>query len=44
MLTQAMEPTRAADTFDFAALRATEFARLDAAGIAYLDYAASALY
>jgi selenocysteine lyase/cysteine desulfurase len=44
MLTRAMEPTDAADAFDFAALRASEFARLDAAGIAYLDYAASALY
>ena len=33
-----------ADAFDFGAFRATEFARLDAAGIAYLDYAASALY
>jgi len=44
MLTRAMEPTGAADAFDFAALRASEFARLDTAGIAYLDYAASALY
>ncbi|HTA66187.1 MAG TPA: aminotransferase class V-fold PLP-dependent enzyme [Xanthomonadaceae bacterium] len=34
----------ATDAFDFAAFRATEFARLDAAGVAYLDYAASALY
>jgi selenocysteine lyase/cysteine desulfurase len=30
--------------FDFDALRAREFARLDAQRIAYLDYAASALY
>jgi selenocysteine lyase/cysteine desulfurase len=30
--------------FDFAALRAREFARLDASGLAYLDYAATALY
>jgi len=30
--------------FDFAALRAREFARLDARGHAYLDYAATALY
>ncbi|GLQ99305.1 aminotransferase class V-fold PLP-dependent enzyme [Dyella mobilis] len=44
MLTRAMQPAGAADAFDFATLRATEFARLDAAGIAYLDYAASALY
>jgi len=29
---------------DFAALRAREFARLDAQGLAYLDYAATALY
>ncbi|MFK2931847.1 aminotransferase class V-fold PLP-dependent enzyme [Dyella agri] len=34
----------AGDAFDFAALRASEFARLDIAGIAYLDYAASGLY
>jgi len=34
---------RAAD-FDFAALRAREFPRLDAHGHAYLDYAATALY
>ena len=32
------------DAFDFAALRAREFARLDARGHAYLDYAATALY
>ena len=32
------------DAFDFAALRAREFARLDAHGHAYLDYAATALY
>ncbi|MBE1161983.1 aminotransferase class V-fold PLP-dependent enzyme [Dyella acidiphila] len=44
MLTHAMEPAEASDAFDFAALRAHEFARLDTAGIAYLDYAASALY
>jgi selenocysteine lyase/cysteine desulfurase len=31
-------------SFDFAALRAREFARLDARGQAYLDYAATALY
>jgi selenocysteine lyase/cysteine desulfurase len=30
--------------FDVTALRAREFARLDAAGCAYLDYAATALY
>lgn len=30
--------------FDFAALRAREFARLDAAGHCYLDYTGSALY
>ena len=30
--------------FDFAALRAREFARLDRHGLAYLDYAATALY
>jgi selenocysteine lyase/cysteine desulfurase len=30
--------------FDFGALRAREFARLDARGHAYLDYAATALY
>lgn len=29
---------------DFGALRAREFARLDAHGCAYLDYAATALY
>jgi selenocysteine lyase/cysteine desulfurase len=44
MLGLAMEPTDATDAFDFAALRASEFSRLDNAGIAYLDYAASALY
>ncbi|MBD8898528.1 aminotransferase class V-fold PLP-dependent enzyme [Rhodanobacter sp. DHG33] len=44
MLTSAMESIDAATAFDFAALRASEFARLDTAGIAYLDYAASALY
>ncbi|HUA81825.1 MAG TPA: aminotransferase class V-fold PLP-dependent enzyme, partial [Dyella sp.] len=44
MLTRAMESTDSADAFDFAALRASEFARMDTAGIAYLDYAASALY
>jgi selenocysteine lyase/cysteine desulfurase len=44
MLTREMQPIDAADAFDFAALRANEFARLDTAGIAYLDYAASALY
>lgn len=32
------------DGFDFDALRAAEFARLDAQNIAYLDYTASALY
>jgi selenocysteine lyase/cysteine desulfurase len=31
-------------SFDFAALRAREFARLDQHGLAYLDYAATALY
>ena len=41
MLARARQAT---DAFDFAAFRASEFARLDAAGIAYLDYAASALY
>ena len=36
---------RAADPeLEFAALRAREFARLDAHGLAYLDYAATALY
>lgn len=30
--------------FDFAALRAAEFARLDEQGLAYLDFAASGLY
>lgn len=30
--------------FDFEGLRAREFARLDAQGVAYLDYAASGLY
>jgi len=44
MLARATEPTDATDAVDFAALRANEFARLDSAGIAYLDYAASALY
>ncbi|HEY4294648.1 aminotransferase class V-fold PLP-dependent enzyme [Luteibacter sp.] len=39
-----MEPADATDAFDFTALRASEFARLDTAGIAYLDYAAGALY
>lgn len=34
----------AAPTFDFEALRAEEFSRLDAAGIAYLDYTAAGLY
>jgi selenocysteine lyase/cysteine desulfurase len=33
-----------APDFDFAALRAREFARLDVHGHAYLDYAATALY
>ncbi|MET3663441.1 aminotransferase class V-fold PLP-dependent enzyme [Caulobacter sp. 1776] len=32
------------DTFDFDALRAEEFGRLDAAGIAYLDYTAAGLH
>jgi selenocysteine lyase/cysteine desulfurase len=40
MLSAAAAP----DGFDFAALRAREFARLDAHGHAYLDYAATALY
>jgi selenocysteine lyase/cysteine desulfurase len=35
---------RGLDGFDFAALRAREFARLDAHGLAYLDHAATALY
>jgi selenocysteine lyase/cysteine desulfurase len=39
-----MRTVETAGAFDFAALRASEFARLDIAGIAYLDYAASALY
>ncbi|MDB5673165.1 MAG: aminotransferase class V-fold PLP-dependent enzyme [Sphingomonas bacterium] len=34
----------ATDMFDFDALRAAEFIRLDAQNIAYLDYTASALY
>ncbi len=34
----------AAEAFDFDALRAEEFGRLDAAGIAYLDYTAAGLY
>jgi selenocysteine lyase/cysteine desulfurase len=33
-----------APAFDFEAFRAEEFGRLDAAGIAYLDYTAAALY
>jgi len=37
-------PVRGVGDFDFAALRAREFARLDAQGLAYLDYAATALY
>jgi selenocysteine lyase/cysteine desulfurase len=38
-------PSRVAPAdFDFAVLRAREFARLDAQGHAYLDYAATALY
>jgi selenocysteine lyase/cysteine desulfurase len=32
------------EAFDFEAFRAEEFGRLDAAGIAYLDYAAAGLY
>jgi len=44
MLARATQSTDATDAIDFAALRASEFARLDTAGIAYLDYAASALY
>jgi selenocysteine lyase/cysteine desulfurase len=37
-------PRFIAQTFDFDAFRAEEFGRLDAAGIAYLDYTAAALY
>jgi selenocysteine lyase/cysteine desulfurase len=37
-------PASTAAGFDFEALRAREFARLDAHGHAYLDYAATALY
>ena len=44
MLARATQSTDATDAIDFAALRASEFARLDTVGIAYLDYAASALY
>lgn len=33
-----------AETFDFDAFRAAEFGRLDAAGLAYLDYTAAALH
>jgi selenocysteine lyase/cysteine desulfurase len=40
----ARAPAAAAAAYDFAALRAREFARLDASGLAYLDYAASALH
>jgi len=39
-----LDCTLTAVQVDFAALRATEFARLDAQGVAYLDFAASALY
>lgn len=39
----ARQPTKA-PRFDFEAFRAEEFGRLDAAGIAYLDYTAAALY
>lgn len=41
MLMQSLVPT---STFDFAALRAREFSRLDDQGVAYLDFAASGLY
>lgn len=41
MLAPQPQPAR---TFDFKALRAEEFGRLDAADIAYLDYTAAALY
>lgn len=44
MLAPAVSSTEVRDAFNFDALRANEFARLDKAGIAYLDYAASALY
>jgi selenocysteine lyase/cysteine desulfurase len=49
MLTQAIArlsaaQTPARDTFDFAALRRREFARLDAQRHCYLDYTGSALY
>jgi len=43
MLTMSAEP-RVASAVDFAALRAREFSRLDAADHAYLDYTGSALY
>ncbi len=41
MLMQSLVPM---STFDFAALRAREFSRLDDQGMAYLDFAASGLY
>ena len=44
MLSARIERVTASAAFDFAALRAREFARLDAQGLAYLDYAATALY
>ena len=37
-------PSTVNGDLDFTALRAREFARLDAHGLAYLDYAATALY
>ena len=43
MLTDVV-PSRTDAGIDFAALRAREFARLDAGGHAYLDYTGSALY
>ncbi|WEN13950.1 hypothetical protein PY254_11950 [Rhodanobacter sp. AS-Z3] len=44
MLARAMEPSDATDAFDFATLRASKCMRFDSASIAYLDYAASALF
>ena len=44
MLTAPLRPLYAPPRPDFAALRALEFSRLDAAAHAYLDYTGSALY
>ena len=44
MLSDAARTAVSDGGYDFAALRAREFARLDAQGHAYLDYAATALY